>query len=163
MKTVKTISLIAATFLTVALSSSEVNAGRVPFNGTWQANEVSTFFGNPPIGFFSNGQGALNSIQLGPLALYLTNLVDLATFDGLGVTRVVDANGDSIFAEGTGHADLVTPNPPVFHITEIHTVTGGTGRYANARGSFSVDRTIDLSTGDSTGTFNGAIIVRGAP
>jgi hypothetical protein len=163
MKTIKTISLIAATFLTVALFSSAVNAGRVPFNGTWQANEVATFFGNPPIGFFSSGQGTLTSTELGPLALYLTNLVDLATFDGLGLIRVVDANGDSILAEGTGHAELVTPNPPVYHITGTYIVAGGTGRYANARGSFAVDRTIDLSTGDSTGTFNGAIIVRGAP
>lgn len=159
----KTISLIAATFLSVALSISAANAGRVPFSGTWEANEVSTFFGDPPIGFFSNGQGTLNSAELGPLALYLTNLVDLAAFDGMGLTRVVDANGDSIFAQGTGHADLVTPDPPVFHITESHTVTGGTGRYAGARGSFTVDRTVDLSTGDSSGSFNGAIIVRGEP
>jgi hypothetical protein len=163
MKTMKTISLIAATFLTVALSAPAVNAGRVPFNGTWEANEVSTFFGDPPIGFFSNGQGTLTSTELGPLAMYLTNLVDLATFDGMGLTRVVDANGDSIFAEGTGHADLVTPDPPVYHITETHTVTGGTGRYAGARGSFAVDRMVDLSTGDSSGNFNGVIIIRGAP
>ena len=163
MKTMKTVSLIAATFLTVALSSSAVNAGRIPFNGTWQANEVSTLFGNPPIGFFSNGQGTLTSTELGPLALYLTVLVDLATDDGLGAARLIDANGDSIFAYEAGHADPVTPAPPVFHITETFTVTGGTGRYANARGSFAVDRTINLSTGDSSGTFNGVIIVRGAP
>ena len=162
MKTMKTISLIAATFLTLALSSPAVNAGRVPFNGTWEANEVSTLFGDPPIGFFSSGQGTLTSTELGPLALYLTNLVDLATNDGIGLTRLIDADGDSIFAYGTGHADPVTPDPPVFHITETYTVTGGTGRYANARGSFAVDRTIDLSTGDSSGTFNGVIIVRGA-
>ena len=150
-------------FLTVAISIPAVNAGRVPFNGTWQANELSTFFGDPPVGFFSNGQGTLSGTELGPLALYLANLVDLATFDGVGTARLIDANGDSIFTTGSGHADLVTPNPPVFHITEIHTVTGGTGAYANARGSFTVDRTIDLSTGDSSGTFSGAVIVRGAP
>jgi hypothetical protein len=157
----KTISLIAATFLTVALSGPAVNAGRVPFNGTWEANEVSTLFGDPPIGFFSNGQGTLTSTELGQLALYLTVLVDLATFDGLGPARLIDANGDSIFADGTGHADPVTPDPPVFHITGMYIVTGGTGQYADARGSFGVDRTIDLSTGDSSGTFNGTIIVRG--
>jgi len=163
MKTMKRISLIAATFLTVALSSPAVNAGSVPFNGTWEANEVSTLFGDPPIGFFSNGQGTLTSTELGQLALYLTVLVDLATSDGVGRARLIDANGDSIFAYGTGHADPVTEDPPVFHITEVEVVTGGTGRYADARGSFNVDRMIDLSTGDSSGTFNGVIIVRGAP
>jgi len=95
--------------------------------------------------------------------MYLTVLVDLDTLDGVGCTRLIDANGDSIFAYGTGHADPVTEDPPVFHITGTNTVTGGTGRYAGARGSFAVDRTIDLSTGDSSGTFNGVIIVRGAP
>jgi len=159
----KTMSLIAATFLTVALSSPAVNAGRVSFNGTWEANEVSTPFGDPSIGFFSNGQGTLTSTELGPLALYLTVLVDLDTLYGVERARLIDANGDSIFVCATGQAVPVTEDPPVFHITETDIVTGGTGRYAGARGSFGVDRTIDLSTGDSSGTFNGAIIVRGAP
>ena len=161
----KTINLIAATFLTLALSIPAVNAAgvplREPFNGTWEANEVSTVFGDPPMGFFSNGQGTLSSTQLGSFPLYLTVLVDLATFDGVGRARLIDANGDSIFVCGTGHADPVTPDPPVFHITETATVTGGTGQYAGARGSFAVDRTVDLSTGDSSGTFNGVIIVKG--
>ena len=159
----KTISLIAATFLSVALSSPAVNAERIPFNGTWEANEVTTFFGDPPTGLFSNGQGTLTSTALGPLALYLVNLVDLDTLDGLGSSRLIDANGDSIFDCGTGHAVPVTPDPPVFHITESHTVTGGTGRYAGARGSFTVDRTVDLSTGDSSGSFSGVIVTRGTP
>ena len=163
MKTMKTISLIAATFLTVALSSPAVNAGRVPFNGTLEMNEApATPFGDPPIGLFTNGQGTQTSTELGPLALYFTALVDLATLDGVGRSRLIDANGDSIFTYGTGHAVPVTEDPPVFHITETAIVTGGTGRYAGARGSYADERTVDLSTGDSSGTFNGVIIVRGA-
>jgi hypothetical protein len=159
MKTLKTISLIAATFLTVALSSPAVKAGRIPFDGTWEANEVSTLFGDPPIGFFSNGQGTLTSTELGQLSLYLVALVDLTTLEGLGSARLIAANGDSIFAYEAGVAVPTEPN--VFHITETFTVAGGTGQYANARGTFNVDRTIDLSTGDSSGTFNGVIIERG--
>jgi hypothetical protein len=161
MKTMKTISLIAATFLSVALCSPAVKAGRVPFNGNWEANEVTTFFdGDPPIGFFSNGQGTATTTELGQLALYNTELVDLATLEGAGRARFIAANGESIFAYGTGVA-VATPEPNVFHITETWIVTGGTGQYADARGSFGVDRTIDLSTGDTSGTFNGVIIVRG--
>jgi hypothetical protein len=160
----KTISLIAATFLTVALSGPAVNAGRVPFNGTWEAHEVTTPFSDPSLGFFTHGEGTLTSTALGPLAMYLANIVDLetldGTLDGIGRTRLIDANGDSIFDCGTGHAELVTPDPPVSHITETHIVTGGTGRYAGARGSYTVDRMLDLSTLDSSGTFNGVIIVR---
>jgi hypothetical protein len=161
--TMKTISLIAATFLTVALSSPAVNAGRVPFNGTYEAHEVTTPFSDPSLGFFSNGEGTLTSTALGPLAMFFNVLVDVATSDGVGRTRLIDANGDSIFTYSWGHGDLVSEDPPVSHITGIHIVTGGTGRYAGARGSFVEDRMLDLSTFDSSGTFNGVIIVRGAP
>src|SRR5213078_2638111 len=105
-------------------------------------------------------QGTLTSTELGQLSLYSVVLVDLTTLEGLGSARLIAANGDSIFAYEAGVA-VPTPDPNVFDITETFTVTGGTGQYANARGSFNVDRTIDLSTGDSSGTFNGAIIVRG--
>jgi hypothetical protein len=165
--TMKTFTLVAATFLALALSIPQVNAegvpSRKPFNGTWEANEVSNLFGNPPIGFFSNGQGTLSSTQLGSLALYFSVLVDLGSLDGVGRARLMDTNGDSIFTYVSGHADPLTPEPPVFHITETHIVTGGTGRYAHARGSFNVDRTIDNSTGDSSGTFYGAIVVPRQP
>jgi hypothetical protein len=154
----KTTSLIAATFLTLALSGPAVKAGRIPFNGTWEAHEDTTLFGDPPIGFYSNGVGTLTSAELGQFTLYLTVLVDLtfapATAAGMGSARLVGANGD-IFAYEGGQADIDG------HITELFTITRGTGEYANARGSFNVDRTIDLSTGDSSGTFNGVIIVRG--
>ena len=158
----KTISLIAATFLTVALSSPAVKARSIPFNGTWVADEDTTFFGDPPIGFYSNGLGTLTSAELGSFTLYLTVLVDVTSADaiGMGSARLVAPNGDSIFAYEGGTA--VTDFPSA-HITEMFTVTRGTGRYANARGSFNVDRTIDLTTGHSEGTFNGAIIVRGNP
>jgi hypothetical protein len=164
MNNIKRISLMTAISLTVALASSAVEAERIPFNGTWVAHEDSTFFPDPEnaIGFFTmcNRQGTLASAELGQFTLYLTALVDLTTgtVPGMGSARLVAANGDSIFAYegGTAVVDF-----PYGHITEMYTITRGTGRYANAIGSFTVHRTIDLTTGDSTGTFNGAIIVRG--
>jgi hypothetical protein len=160
MKTMKTISLIAATFLTVALSSPAVKAGRVPFNGNWVADEDTTLFGDPPIGFYSNGLGTLTSSELGPFTLYLTVLVDVTGDDaiGMGSVRLVAANGDSIFAYEGGTA---VTEFPYSHITETFTVTRGTGQYASAIGSFTVHRTLDLTTNHSEGTFNGVIIVRG--
>jgi hypothetical protein len=104
MNNIKRISLMTAISLTVALSSSAVQAGRIPFNGTWVAHEDSTSFPDPEnaIGFFTmcNGQGTLTSAELGQFTLYLTALVDLTTgtVPGMGSARLVAANGDSIFA-----------------------------------------------------------------
>jgi len=40
---------------------------------------------------------------------------------------------------------------------ENYTITGGTGRFAGASGSFTVERMIQRSTGISSGTMNGTI------
>jgi hypothetical protein len=43
------------------------------------------------------------------------------------------------------------------------TIIGGTGRYAGAKGSFTTDQCSNLTTGETTGTISGTIIVRGNP
>ena len=50
-----------------------------------------------------------------------------------------------------------TSTPGVFRIVEIQTVTGGTGRFSGAKGSFTVERLIDLTTGLTSGSFHGTI------
>ncbi len=55
-----------------------------------------------------------------------------------------------------------TVTPGVFHITEIQIITGGTGRFAGAKGSFTVERLVDLTTLLSSGSFHGTITSPGA-
>jgi hypothetical protein len=49
------------------------------------------------------------------------------------------------------------PEPGVLSITEIATITGGTGRFAGATGSFTIERVLTDATGVSSGSFNGTI------
>ena len=82
--------------------------------------------------------------------------VDLFTVSSVGVITIVAANGDVIFATQTGQGDP-TPDPDVFSIVEISTITGGTGHLAGATGTFTIARLVHLSTGDSSGSFSGTI------
>lgn len=65
------------------------------------------------------------------------------------------ANGDTLTAEGSGQATLVAPG--ALSIVETTTITGGTGRFAGATGSFVIERTLFVSAGVTTGSFAGTI------
>jgi hypothetical protein len=47
--------------------------------------------------------------------------------------------------------------PTTLSIVEVYTITGGTGRFAGATGTFTLESTLDQTTGVSTGTLSGAI------
>ena len=70
------------------------------------------------------------------------------------------ANGDQIFASATGVA-CPTSNPNMIHVTASAIITGGTGRFAHASGSYTIQLTLAFATattgtlsGTSTGTVN---------
>jgi hypothetical protein len=157
----KTISLLAAIFLAAALAGPAAEAGRIPFNGTMEAGESYQDFGDPPVGFFVNATGTATT-TLGQFTLVYTAIADLATGGGLGRARFIAPNGDSIFASDTATSGPTT-DPNVFSIVETYTITGGTGRYVNAKGNFTLNRLVTFTgpvTGTTTGFFNGTIILK---
>jgi hypothetical protein len=55
-----------------------------------------------------------------------------------------------------------TSTPGVFHSTEVQTITGGTGRFANAKENFIMERLTDLNTGLTFGSIHGTIASPGS-
>ena len=54
-----------------------------------------------------------------------------------GTLELVAANGDKIFATFTGLGTFI--NPTTASVVEIATITGGTGRFAGATGTFTIN------------------------
>ncbi len=164
MNNIKRISLMTAIFLTVALASSAVEAGVIQINGTIAGSESYAPFPDPAQGFYVNGSVTSTDTQLGPFTEFYTAPVAFA-FPGedTGASRLIvgdAANGDSILTCLIGNNPDLCANGDL-HIVELATIMGGTGRYAHARGAFTVDRCVNFATGDTSGTISGTIVVRG--
>jgi hypothetical protein len=165
MKTILRPSLylpVAAILLTAALAGPAPSAEKyVPFKGSLQVYE-QIVFPDPPTGFFLvSGSGGGIATHLGRFTVTWEFAVNVADGRGTGPVHFVGANGDSIFTTTAGESEP-TSTPGVFHIVEVQTITGGTGRFANASGVFTVDRLTDLNTGFTSGSFHGSITSPGS-
>jgi hypothetical protein len=85
-----------------------------------------------------------------------TSLIDLVAGTGLGHAIFVAANGDRLFSTGSGQA-TPTGEPGELSIAGTDIITGGTGRFEGATGSFSSVRVLKTATGISSGSFDGTI------
>jgi hypothetical protein len=72
-----------------------------------------------------------------------------------GSYQFVAANGDALVAEFEGVSAPVAPG--FLYIVETATITGGTGRFAGATGTFVCERLYDISAGTTIGSFKGII------
>ncbi len=84
----------------------------------------------------------------------------MVTRTATGSYEFTAANGDTLTADFTGQASLATPG--VLSIVETATITGGTGRFAGATGSFTGERLFDTATLMTTGSFEGTLSSPGA-
>jgi hypothetical protein len=147
---------VAALILTATLAIPAAAQQQVPFKGTFQGNDAVN-----PQTITTNGMGV--ATQLGQLSL--TNITSLITLNGTG--HWVAANGDSIDTRFVSSPDFSTASLGYITVTETHTITGGTGRFAGAQGSFILERThITAPSADGThvtfGSFRGSITPPGA-
>ena len=166
---------MAAMVLTAALTVPAAAQQQVPcsagfapecFKGTFQGQEAHDML--PPgaatvvISTTATGTGT----HLGQLSLIREITANLLNFTAVGSAHWVAANGDSIDTTLVGQAELSDMPAGFLKVTEIHTITGGTGRFTGAQGSFTVELWHKLEpsgvaggveTHDIFGSFHGTI------
>jgi hypothetical protein len=115
---------------------------------------------SPGIGLLGTSGTGIGS-HVGQFSFKQESTVNLANGVLTGSAHWVAANGDSIDTTIAGSFER-TATPDVFSFTETHTITGGTGRFAGAQGSFTVERLANGVTFLTSGSFTGTITSPGA-
>ena len=147
---------MAAMILTAALATPAAAQTKVPFKGSFQGNDT---IAAPTI--TTSGTG--NASVAGNVSL--TNTLTLTSQSGgTGTGHWVAANGDTI---NTTFVASGLPSDNFLIVTEVHTITGGTGRFAGAQGTITLLRKHVLTPNkDEThftwGSFEGNITPPGA-
>ena len=124
----------------------------LPFRGTLESTE--RVVSENPTSAVRHLDGTGPATHLGRFTLSADFTVQIPSANATGTAIWTAANGDRIFASVAGHGDLVFP---IVTIAETHTITGGTGRFADASGTMSIDRTANIVTGVSSGSLSGTI------
>src|SRR5215207_4729616 len=107
---------------------------------------------------FVNGTGSGNATHLGLFTISYQAQLNIPTLSATTSATMVAADGSSLLGEGTGQG-TPTGTLGIVSIVETYTITGGTGRFAGATGTFTVERLIDRATLTSAGTIRGSIVL----
>jgi hypothetical protein len=158
---------MAGMILMAALAIPAAAQQEVPFKGTFQGNDAVNL---PTITQTIPGVGTL----VGQFSS--TTFLTLGTSGGTGTGHWIAANGDTIDTTVVGSgvpADMVPcqvvgaePGDTYNKVTQIHTITGVTGRFAGVQGSFTLTLYHDVVARDGThgtcGSYIGSITPPGA-
>jgi hypothetical protein len=160
--TTRSNSCLAMAALILAALAIPAAAQQIPFKGTLLGSDTVSGEGPCPSTICTKGTGT--GTHLGQFSFTQEATVNFANFTETGSAQWTAANGDIIYTALVGSA---IPGDVVFTVTEIHTITGGTGRFSGAQGSFTVHRThvvafSDNGTHFTSGWFDGTITSPGA-
>jgi hypothetical protein len=147
-------SLALAVVVVLGLTGPVAAGEQVPFKGSYEGDVTVTPLTPPSVSVLVDATG--NATQLGRFSLDIPHVVNRANSTAIGSYEFTAANGDTLFADFTGQA-TPTSTPGVLYIVETATITGGTGRFAGATGSFISERLFDTINGTTIGSFEGTI------
>ena len=146
------VGLVTAFAVLLASVAVTAVAAETPFKGT--VNAVETGQVVFPTRFLDR-TGTGNATYLGKYTEHVVMQINIPTLSSMGTATFAAANGDTLSAHVLGQATRT--GPTALSIVEDYTITGGTGRFADATGSYTLNSTVDQVTGASSGTFSGAI------
>ena len=154
------VRLAVAVLVSAGLAHVAAAGELVPFKGTLEGSFTANLLLPPAINRHLVATG--NATQLGEFTYDFPHSVDrsVTPSTGVGFATFTAANGDEVFASVAGEATLIAPG--VLSLVESGTILGGTGRFANASGSFVVERLIDTVNLTTVGLFEGTISSAGA-
>ncbi len=139
----------------IAVFASPALAGKqVPFNGSLELSTTVDGQNYPTL--IVNGNGTGNATHLGNYTMTFQEQVNALTGGSVGTMVLTGANGDSVYAIFVGQG-TPTSDPNFLSLSEVATITGGTGRFVGATGTFTTQRLLNLTTFDSSGSFTGTI------
>ena len=162
---------ITAMLLALALAGPSAAQTQVPFSGSVQGQEKDDLQGNPPQQILVDGSLTGVATHLGRITMTYKVTVNLnpqagAPGSATGAAQLIAANGDIISTTVVGQGQPAPGPPGLNSIVEIHTITGGTGRFAGATGGFILKRLVDLTPlpapAPTSGSFKGTITSPGA-
>ena len=136
-------------------AAAEGQGKQVPFRGRLEGIVTTVTPLTPPfVAVTLEGEG--NATQLGHFDVSSSLVANAADGTAVGTYEFTAANGDTLTADYT---EYFTPTdvPGVFSDVITATITGGTGRFAGATGSFVSDRVADHVTGIVSDSFEGTI------
>ena len=149
--------LVVSTVL--LFSCGQASAGKaVPFKGVAEEQAISAVPVDPDHVFVTTVGGG-SATHLGAFTFVSPHLSGLSDFSIDGTQMFTAANGDELDADIVGqlHPE-VDASGHVFLVGDVTgTITGGTGRFDNASGSFTFSIVFDTQTFHSTATIDGMI------
>ena len=152
------VGLMAAA--TISVTTPALARDEVPFRGIVSGSVISI----TPLDQCHQLAEAVNggnATQLGRFTGTSEFVLDVCNLTYVGSYVFTAANGDSISGPFSGSL-MPTNVPGVFDNTEIAFITGGTGRFAGATGTFNLDGQINLNTGTFSLPWEGTISTVGS-
>jgi hypothetical protein len=153
---------------TARATSGHASGVAVPFKGSVEGTDTYDVT-NFPVMLIDTTTGGV-ATHLGRYTATAELTVNVVTNVAFGSAHFVAANGDSLYTTSVARGDPVgAPADLTTRVTETHTITGGTGRFAGASGSFTLVRLAVFTgepdgaglfaTADTAGSFEGTIVL----
>jgi hypothetical protein len=153
------VCLVLAVLATLGLAGPAAAQHQVPFRGSLEGFVTLTPLG--PTSASADLEATGNAAHLGRFTVSGTGVVDFAANIGITTYTFTAANGDTLTAIATGYA-VPTGTPEAVYVIETATITGGTGRFADATGRFTMVRYFNFDTSETNGTIEGTVSPPGA-